>query len=271
MSIHSTREQQQRACEKLRNRITENIQRIHAWSNGTYGSPRITSELRKSGDVITHKTVERLMYTLGIRVSAKRRYRPTTDSSQTRAPAANLLQRAFDIQHPDKVWLSDFTELPCRNGKAYAVAIMDLCSRRILGVTVSHSMQTKTLLHALAQACRLRRHLPSEPVIFHSDRGSQFNADIFKTELAKRNIVQSIDATGVGNCSDNAPMESVWSRMKAELHDHKLFDDLRQAGSVVYRWVHLFYNHQRLHSGINYMTPTEFEHQLLTQSNERLD
>ncbi|MBI2795033.1 MAG: DDE-type integrase/transposase/recombinase [Ignavibacteria bacterium] len=114
------------------------------------------------------------------------------------------------------------------------MAIIDSCSRRILGVTVSHSMQTKTLLHALDQACKLRRHLPSEPVIFHSDRGSQFNADIFKTELAKRNIVQSIYATGVGNCYDNAPMESFWSRMKEELRSQMIFDDLRHARSVVY-------------------------------------
>jgi putative transposase len=140
--------------------VVETIRYIHAWSNGTYGSPRMTRELRKTGLVITRKTVERMMRTLGIRVSAKRRYRPTTDSSQTLALAAKLLQRAFDVKHPDKVWLSDFTELPCRNGKAYAVAIMDLCSRRILGMTVSNSMQTRTLLHALDQACRLRKALP---------------------------------------------------------------------------------------------------------------
>jgi transposase InsO family protein len=120
-------------------------------------------------------------------------------------------------------------------------------------------MQTKTLLHALAQACRLRGHLPSEPVIFHSDRGSQFNADIFNTELAKRNIVQSIDATGVGNCSDNAPMESFWSCMKEELRSQMIFDDLRHAPSVAYTWVHLCYNRKRMHSSLNYKTPVECE------------
>jgi len=133
----------------------------------------------------------------------------------------------------DKVWVSDFTELPCRNGKAYAVAIMDLCSRRILGMVVSHSMQTRTLLKAFDDACRVRRRLPPEPIIFHSDRGSQYNADLFRTELAKRNFIQSM--SNKGNCYDNAPMESFWARMKTELGRPLLFDDLRDARSTVYR------------------------------------
>lgn len=249
--------------------LVERMHVIDAKSDGSYGSPRMTRELRKDGTCVTRKTVEHLMRKAGIRGVQKRRYRPTTDSTKTLAPAPNLLQRAFDVPQINRVWLSDFTELPCRNGKAYAVAIMDLCSRRILGITVSHSMQTRTLLHTLDRACRVRKQLPAESVIFHSDRGSQYNADSFRTELAKRNFAQSM--SGVGNCYDNAPMESFWSRMKAELHQHKLFDDLRQARSVVYRWVHLFYNHQRLHSGINYMTPVEFERQLQTQSTGRPD
>ena len=105
----------------------------------------------------------------GLRASKKRRFRPTTDSSKTLAPALNILQRKFNIKEINRVWVSDFTELPCRNGKAYAVAVMDLCSRRILGITVSYSMQTRTLIDALDQACRTRRKLPEEPLVFHYD------------------------------------------------------------------------------------------------------
>jgi transposase InsO family protein len=130
--------------------------------------------------------------------------------------------------------------LPADNEKAYAVAIMDLCSRRILGITVSYTMQTSTLMHALDQACKLREELPEDPLIFHSDRGSQLNADRFRTELAKRNIMQSM--SGVGNCYDNASMESFWSRMKSELRLRMLFDNLKHARSTVCKWVHSFYN-----------------------------
>jgi len=246
-------------------RLIEHMRSVHEQSNGTYGSPRMT--LRNSGEVVTRKTVEKLMRRSGLQATRKRRYRPTTDSTHTLAPAPNLLQRAFVVKDTDRVWVSDFTELPCRNGKAYAVAIMDLCSRRILGMVVSHTMQTKALLRALDDACRTRRTLPSEPVIFHSDQGSQYNADIFRTELAKRNFQQSM--SGRGNCYDNAPMESFWARMKTEPGRPLLFDDLRDARSTVYRWVHLFYNRLRLHSGIGLMTPVQFEQQLAVQPNDR--
>lgn len=140
-------------------RLRAQISDVFEQSNGTYGSPRVTRTLRNGGEVVTKKTVERVMRKANLRVTPKRRYRPTTDSSQTLAPAPNLLQRSFDVKQINRVWVSDFTELPCRNGKAYAVAIMDLCSRRILGITVSYTMQTATLLHALDQACKLRGSL----------------------------------------------------------------------------------------------------------------
>lgn len=246
-----------------RTQLATEVKRVFSESNGTYGSPRMTMQLRKDGHVVTHKTVEKIMSQSGLRASQKRRFRPTTDSSKTLAPAPNILQRAFDVKELDRVWVSDFTELPCRNGKAYAVAVMDLCSRRILGITVSYSMQTRTLIDALDQACKTRRKLPEDPLVFHSDRGSQYNADTFKTELAKRNIVQSM--SGVGNCYDNASIESFWSRMKDELRGEMLFDDLRHARTTVYKWVHLFYNRKRLHSSLNFMSPIEFEEHNFSQ------
>ena len=247
--------------------ILEKTREVFTASNGSYGSPRITRQLRADGIKVTTKTVEHLMRSSGLSAVQKRRFRPTTDSSKTLAPAPNLLQRAFTVKQIDQVWVSDFTELPCRNGKAYAVAIMDLCSRRILGVTVSYSMQTRTLLNALDQACKVRRTLPEDPLIFHSDRGSQYNADKFRLELAKRNIRQSM--SGVGNCYDNAPMESFWARMKHELRGEMLFDDLRHARKVIYRWVHLFYNRKRMHSSLNYKTPIEFEEHNRNQFSDR--
>lgn len=181
------------------------------------------------------QAVERIVRSADLWAEQKRRFRFTMDSTQTLALVPNLPQRSFEVVQIDRVWLSDFTELPCRNGKAYALAIMDLCSRRILGVTVSYTMQTQTLMHALDQACKLRKTLPKEPLIFHSDRGSQYNADTFKTdgtELAECNIRQSM--SGVGNCYDNAPIEWFWSRMKHALRHDALFDDLHKPRTAVY-------------------------------------
>ena len=248
-------------------RLTKRIRDVFVQSRSTYGSPRMLCVLRNDGEVISKKTVERLMRNASLHASQKRRFRPTTDSSQTHAPAPNLLQRSFNITQIDRVWVSDFTELPCRNGKAYAVAIMDLCSRRILGITVSYCMQTRTLINALDQACSVRGTLPSASIVFHSDRGSQYNAGEFRIELAKRNFVQSM--SGKGNCYDNAPMESFWARMKTELKQEMIFDDLRHARTAIMQWVHLFYNRQRLHSGINNMTPLQFEQQLFSQQRDQ--
>jgi putative transposase len=261
---HAWKRRQPSQRARRRQHLSEQIRDVFTQSKGTYGSPRVTFVLRRRGEWVTHKTLEVLMRAQGLCATRKRRYRPTTDSRDTLSPAPNLVQREFDVQRIDQVWLSDFTELPCRNGKAYAVAIMDLCSRRILGMVVSWSMQTKTLIAALDQSCRVRKRLPQSPVIFHSDQGSQYNAITFRTELAKRNIVQSM--SGVGNCYDNAPMESFWARMKHELRDEMLFDDLRHARSVVYRWVHLFYNRTRMHSALNYLAPVQFEEQVLQRS-----
>lgn len=122
-----------------RERVGARICSLYEQSYGSYSSPRLTQILRKESHCISRKTVAALMRMLGLTATRKRRFRPTTDSRGTLAPAPNLLQRAFRVQQPDRVWVSDFTELPCRNGKAYAVAIMDLCSRRILGITVSRT------------------------------------------------------------------------------------------------------------------------------------
>lgn len=259
-----TPSQRSKRSEQLVSRLRD----LQVQHKNRYGSPRMVEELRKDGERISQKTVERLMRTAGLRACRKRRYRPTTDSTRTLHPAPNLLNRAFAVERTDQVWLSDFTELPCRNGKAYAVAIMDLCSRRILAIVISRTMQTRSLLEALDDACRMRGNLPSDPVIFHSDRGSQYNADIFRTELAKRNFQQSM--SGKGNCYDNAPMESFWARMKTEIGHPLLFDDMEEARSVIYQWVHVYYNRQRIHSGIGYMTPVAFEQQLFSHHRDRV-
>lgn len=256
----STRQPSARAQRQAA--VTERILEVHEKSNGTYGSPRMTVELREEhGIKVTRKTVEHLMRKAGVRVTPKRRYRPTTDSSKTLAPAPNLLDRGFDVDRVNSVWVSDFTELPCREGKAYAVGIMDLASRRIIGLNVHHRMHVGSLMIALHRACKVRRTFPQDAMekatIFHSDRGAQFNADVFRHALKKHGLQQSM--SGVGNCYDNAPIESFWSRMKADLAPHMPFRDPEDARLRVNRYVHLFYNKVRRHSSIGNISPIEFE------------
>ena len=235
------------------------IRTVYKANRHAYGSPRITRELRKMGECVSYKTVEHLMRRIGLRAVGSRRFRPSTDSSQTTSPAPNLLAQRFQVAELDKVWVSDFTELPCRRGKAYAAAIMDLCSRRILGITVATTMQTQILLDTFKEACRARRKRLRSHTIFHSDQGSQFNAEIFRTELQRHGFQQSMSRKG--NCYDNAPMESFWARMKTELGHPFLFEDVQQAADAIYNYVHIFYNRQRMHSAIGYMSPVKFEEQ----------
>lgn len=237
------------------------IRDIYQANHCRYGSRRITIALRQSGERVSYKMVEKIMRRAGLRAKGGRRFRATTDSSQTLKPAPNLLKQKFVIRTLDRVWISDFTELPCRRGKAYAVAIMDLCSRRILAIRVATTMTTQLLLKALDDACRGRDIRQKKRTIFHSDRGTQYNACLFRNELKKRGIRQSMSRKG--NCYDNAPMESFWARMKVELGMPLLFNDVDETRRILRNYVHIFYNRVRIHSGIMNMSPVKFEEQLL--------
>lgn len=248
---------------ELRHRdLRRRIRTIYEQSNETYGSPRITSELvEEHGIAVTRKTIEQLMRQEGLSVRPKRRYRPTTDSSKTLAPAPNRLERNFETGTVNSVWLSDFTEIPCLDGKVYVVAIMDLASRRVIGLNVHHRMHTGSLMIALHRACKTRRTFPARDgqrqIIFHSDRGSQYNSESFRKALERHDILQSM--SGVGNCYDNAPMESLWARMKTELAPYMPFRDQDDAVHKIYQYIHVFYNRKRRHSGIGNISPVEFE------------
>lgn len=238
------------------------IRTIYEESKGSYGSPRITSELiEEHGIVVTRKAIEHLMRQEGLSVKPKSQFRPTTDSSKTLAPAPNRLDRSFSTGVVNSVWLSDFTEVTCREGKVYVVAIMDMASRRVIGMNVHHRMHTGSLIIALHRACKTRRTFPKpegqRKIIFHSYRGSPYNSETFRKALLRHDIVQSV--RGVGNCYDNAPMESLWARMKTELAIYMPFRDPDEAIHRINQYIHEFYNRKRRHSGIGNILPVEFE------------
>jgi len=235
--------------------ITELIKRIYKAKRGRYGSPRIHSELRYSGIKINKKRVARLMSISGIRAVAKMKFKATTDSNHSKLVAENLVNQRFQVSSPNRIWASDITYIRTKEGWLYLAVIMDLYSRMIVGWSISESMNRAFLIKAIEQAIANRN--PEDGLIFHSDRGSQYASDEVKGLLKRRNIRQSM--SGKGNCYDNAVVESFFHSLKTELVFQRIFLTRTEAKNCIFEYIEIFYNRQRRHSTLNYLTPSEFE------------
>jgi putative transposase len=239
------------------------IKSIHEESRGNYGSPRITKALKRKGIHHNHKTVEKVMKENGIKAKRKRRFKVTTDSKHNLPVAENVLNRRFQAAEQDQAWVSDITYIDTEEGWLYFSVFIDLFSRKVLGWSMSPSMTAEFVLNAFRMAISKRGHKVN-PLV-HSDRGSQFASDIFRSELELRSCEQSMSRKG--NCWDNAVAESFFSTLKTELIHHEKFKTRKEAEAKIFDYVEIFYNKQRLHSTLNYMTPEEFE--LLNQKEEQ--
>lgn len=247
------------------------ILEVHESTGHTYGADSIAKELRKGGKSIGKARVLRLMKAMSLKVQCKQTYKlhGTTNSAGTHSPSPDLVQRQFKRTELNEVWLSDFTELPSIGQKIYAVAIKDQASHRVLGVLVSNSLHTGTLITAFYKALHARNLLnrpPDEKIIFHSDQGGQYNSNSFKDLLDKHGFLSSMGSSG--DCYDNAPMESFWATMKTEIMHHFPFRDVQQASAVIYKWVYLFYNQRRRHTSIGGLSPMEYEAQYFRRRRE---
>jgi putative transposase len=249
--------------EKANVQLLQNIEQAFADSRETYGSPRITRALRRENILCSEKRVARLMKANGIRPESKQPFRPrTTRIDPDLAPAPNRLKDQPPPRAPDQVWAADITYVWTAAGWVYLAAVMDRCSRRIVGWAISQSMKTSLVKEALQQALANRR--PAAGLLHHSDRGSQYASSAFRALLHFSKIIPSMSAQG--NCYDNAAMESFWSTLKGELIHRRNFQDLAQARLALFDYIETFYNRQRLHSALGYQAPVEFE-QLLTYKN----
>ncbi len=232
--------------------LAEHIRVTHEANRGVYGSPRVARDLRSRGVHICRNTAAKLMKELGIRSRRCRRFRPRiTDSSATVKPAPNLLKRVFRADAPDRVWLADITFIPLTSGFAYLAAVLDLHSRAIVGWALGDSMTARLPARALRDAVTTRR--PPPGLVHHSDRGVQYDSLLYRGLLQRRGIVQSMSRKG--DCDDNAPMESFFSTLKAELVGDTRYRDTAHAREEVFRYIEGFYNTRRLHSSIGYTTP----------------
>jgi putative transposase len=243
-----------RACENQA--LAKEIQKIHAQSRQTYGSPRIQMELRKDGRHHGRNRIARLMQEDGLCGRQKGRHRvQTTDSNHEEPIAPNRLAEAPKPTAPNQIWVADITYIQTQESWLYVAAILDLYSRKIVGWAMGERIDTALVLGALSMAVLHRN--PPRQVLFHSDRGVQYASADYRQALRQAGLVASMSRKG--NCYDNASMESFWSTLKLELVFRRNFVSRRQAQSEIFDYIECFYNRQRSHSALNFQSPIDFE------------
>jgi len=243
----------QRAIEDQR--IVGIIKFHYNRSKGTYGLPRIFAAMRKEGFAVNKKRIARLMRANNIKAKTKRRFRITTVRNSKAAASDNILNKNFTASKENKIWTGDITYLWTKEGWLYLVVVMDIYSRKIVGWSLGSCLSTELVIRALLMAIVHRN--PARGIIFHSDRGSQYTSSSFRQILKNYGIVQSMSSTG--NCYDNAITESFFHTLKTELVYWNHYQTRDEAKGSIFEYIEIFYNRQRLHSALNYLSPVEFE------------
>jgi putative transposase len=231
------------------------IKAAHAAGRRQYGSPRVHRALRKSGTHVGKKRVARLMQREGIVAKRRRKFCVTTDSKHEDPIADNVLEREFDVALPNTTWVTDVTYVWTMQGWLYLAAILDLCSRRVVGWATSAHNDRELALEALRRAQASRR--PGPGLLHHSDRGSVYASGDYRRELSDFEMVRSMSRKG--NCWDNAVAESFFATIKGEMLDQETFQTRAEATAAIADYIDTFYNVLRLHSSIGYVSPIEFE------------
>jgi putative transposase len=244
------------ARQQADDELLKQIRAIHHDSRGLYGSPRIHAALQQAGVCCSRKRVARLMRAAGIHSQRRvcRRVR-TTDSDHVRPVAPNLLQRDFSATAPNQKWVGDILGLWTAEGWLYVAALLDTFSRRIVGLAMSVYRDEALITAALRMALGMR--MPADDLIHHTDRGSQYAADDYLTLLKTHGVMVSM--SDKADPWDNAMMESFFSTLRAECTELHHFATRQAARLVVFDYVMVFYNRQRLHSALNYRCPVDFE------------
>jgi putative transposase len=236
-------------------RLAVEITAAHKRSRGTYGNPRVHAELRARGTWVGKKRVERLMRENGLQARRKRRFCHTTDSKHPDPIAPNILARGFDPPAPNRVWATDVTYVWTEEGWLYLAVILDLFARRVVGWAASARNDTQLALTALGAALRLRH--PPGGLVHHSDRGSPYASEDYRRTLAAHGIRASMSRTG--DCWDNAVAESFFATLKAKLIQSTAYETRSGATESIGEYIDNFYNPQRRHSHLGYVSPIEFE------------
>jgi putative transposase len=231
------------------------IRCFHQSSRQTYGSPRIHKDLIASGENVSINRVAKLMKAAGIQAKTAKRFVITTNSKNTLAPAPDRLKRAFRTTGPNKAWVSDTTFIRTRQGWLYLAMMLDLYSRQVIGWAMSDRNNTKLVVDALQMA--ISRRCIERPVIVHSDQGSTYAAGDYQALLSQHGMLSSMSRKG--ECYDNAVAESFFGTLKTELVDDEDYRTREQAKQSLFEYIEVFYNRQRRHSYLGYLSPNEYE------------
>lgn len=235
--------------------LVDEIKASHEQSRGTYGSPRVVKDLKERGIAVGRRRVARLMRRHGISGRRPRRFRKTTDSAHGFAVAANVLDRQFDVDRPDKVWATDITYIRTWEGWMYLAVVVDLFSRRVVGWSMANHLRTSLVLKALQMA--LGRRSPQPELLHHSDRGCQYASRQYRQQLEQRGIVCSMSRKG--DCWDNAVVESFFATLKKELIHRRPWTTIRATRTAIADYIEIFYNRKRRHSSLGYCSPVDYE------------
>jgi putative transposase len=232
---------------------------------GNYGAPRIHRELRAAGLNVSRKRVARLMGELGLQARRKRRFKATTDSNHALPVAENVLDRKFEVDAPNVAWVTDITYVWTSEGWLYLAAILDLFSRRVVGFAMSERIDRALVLQALTAA--VGRRVPNAGLVHHSDRGSQYASNDYQDALDDLGVVCSMSRKG--NCWDNAVAESFFATLKTELVYQRRFATREDAREAIFEFIEVFYNRQRRHSSLGYLSPIDYEMKFEEEMRER--
>ena len=220
-----------------------------------YGSPRMTKEMNEQGFSCGKNRVARIMHDSGIRAKTVKKFKQTTDSNHKLPIAPNLLGGDFTIDAPDKVYVTDITYIWTAEGWLYLAIVLDLFSRMVVGWAVSMRITSELVIEALNRAILMRR--PEKGLIAHSDKGSQYASHDYRALLNMHGFRQSM--SGKGNCYDNAVAESFFHTMKTEWVFFEKYLTRSQAKTSLFDYVETFYNRERRHSTLNYLSPWNYE------------
>jgi putative transposase len=235
--------------------LGERIMHVYHANRQVYGSPRIHAVLHAEGQPCGKKRVARLMRERGLSARPRKHRTKTTDSNHEQPVAPNLLNREFTATAPNTKWVADITAIWTSEGWLYLAVVLDIFSRMVVGWAMDAHRDEALVEQAARMALAQRR--PEPGLLHHSDRGSQYTATDYRELLEQSGIVMSM--SGKGDCYDNALMESFFGTLKSECADRQSFASRTQARLVIFEYLEVFYNRQRLHSSLGYLSPVTYE------------
>lgn len=236
-------------------KLLARIREVHTKSRENYGAVKTWQALRALGEMCGRHRVARLRQRHGIEAKRLRRFRTARASRHTEGIAANLLDRNFTTKAIDRAWVGDITFIPTREGWLHLAVLLDLYSRRVVGWAMNDKMNRCLVIDALTMAIKARR--PSPGLLHHTDRGMLYATAAYRAILSEHGMIASMSKKG--DCYDNAVAESFFSNLKNELTWHRTFQHRDEARAAIFDYIEVFYNRQRLHETLDYVSPLRYE------------